>query len=227
MGPGETYPVLLGETDVSGNTSATLLHQFGERWRFRLQSQIQQSKFSGAQAIIEHRGRLSTYGLTIANPNLVSDSGIFVGHFLRRITDRLDIGAELLCQVDKKQIPGGKISMLSYALRYTMPSWTFASTFGTNGVNLTYYHKLTDTLQAGVELESNFRLQDANATFAYHAEIPETGFTIRASVDTNWTVGAVLERKLYGPNAPFTLAISGLINHTKAQGRFGVGLLVG
>uniref|UniRef100_A0A914C807 Uncharacterized protein n=1 Tax=Acrobeloides nanus TaxID=290746 RepID=A0A914C807_9BILA len=227
LGPGESYPVLLGETDVNGNTSATFLHQFGELWRLRLQSQIQQSKFSGAQATIERRGRHSTYGLTVANLNLVSDSGIFVGHIIRRITERIDLGAELLCQVDKKQIPGGKISLLSYAFRYTMPNWIFAATLGTAALNLSYYHKLSEHFQAGVELETNFRMQESSATFAYMAEIPYTGFTIRASCDTNWSIGAVLERKIYGANSPFTLSLSGLINHTKSQGRFGIGFLVG
>jgi mitochondrial import receptor subunit TOM40 len=41
MGLGEAYPVLLGDMDASGNTSATALHQFGDKWRVKLQSQIQ------------------------------------------------------------------------------------------------------------------------------------------------------------------------------------------
>ena len=41
----------------------------------------------------------------MANPNLVKSSGIFVGHYLRRITERLDMGAEYVHQLDQK-IPG-------------------------------------------------------------------------------------------------------------------------
>ncbi|VDN30477.1 unnamed protein product [Gongylonema pulchrum] len=32
---GETFPVLLADTDISGNTSATFLHQFADRWRLK------------------------------------------------------------------------------------------------------------------------------------------------------------------------------------------------
>ena len=29
VGPQEAYPIFLGDTDIAGNTSATILHQFG------------------------------------------------------------------------------------------------------------------------------------------------------------------------------------------------------
>uniref|UniRef100_F1LEM0 Import receptor subunit TOM40 n=1 Tax=Ascaris suum TaxID=6253 RepID=F1LEM0_ASCSU len=61
---------------------------------------------------------------------------------------------------------------------------------GNTGVQLCYHHK--------------------------QAELPEEGVTMRASIDTNWTVGGVFEKKL-SVNLPFTLAISGLLNHIKAQ----------
>lgn len=44
-------------------------------------------------------------------------------------------------------------------------------------------------------------------------------------IDSNWSVGAVLEKKL-NP-LPFTLAFSGLMNHNKNQFRLGVGVIIG
>lgn len=38
---GETFPVFLADTDISGNTSATVLHQFADRWRVKVQAQTQ------------------------------------------------------------------------------------------------------------------------------------------------------------------------------------------
>lgn len=104
-GPGESYPVLLGDTDPQGNTSATVLHQFGDKYRVKLQSQVQQGKLSAAHANIERRGAFSTIGLTVVNPNLVANSGVVVGQFLRRLTERLDVGAELIYQRERG-IPG-------------------------------------------------------------------------------------------------------------------------
>lgn len=44
-------------------------------------------------------------------------------------------------------------------------------------------------------------------------------------VDTDWSVGATLEKKL--PPMPFTFAISGLLNHAKNKSNFGLGLIIG
>lgn len=44
-------------------------------------------------------------------------------------------------------------------------------------------------------------------------------------VDSNFCVGAILEKKL--PPLPFTFALSAFANHMKGSYRFGVGLIVG
>lgn len=72
----------------------------------------------------------------------------------------------------------------------------------------------------------DFSIRQTFSRFKFQAEIPEEGITMRASIDTNWNVGGVLEKRL-SRNLPFTLALSGLINHTKAQGKFGIGLIIG
>uniref|UniRef100_A0A0M3I4Q7 Mitochondrial import receptor subunit TOM40 homolog n=2 Tax=Ascaris TaxID=6251 RepID=A0A0M3I4Q7_ASCLU len=225
VGPGEAFPVLLGDTDAAGNTSATFLHQFGDRWRLKLQSQVQGGKLSAAQGTLEYRGRLATLGLTLANTDVIGESGIVVTQLLRRITPRLDLGAELVYQYGK-QIPGSQISVLSYAARYNGDNFTASGTIGSSGLHLCYHHKQVENLSFGVEFESNFRVQEALTTFAYQAELPDEGVTMRASIDTNWTVGGVFEKKL-SQNLPFTLAISGMLNHVKAQGKFGIGLIIG
>lgn len=40
IGPGEFYPVLLGEMDASGLLSANIFHQFGSRLRLKFQAQV-------------------------------------------------------------------------------------------------------------------------------------------------------------------------------------------
>jgi mitochondrial import receptor subunit TOM40 len=48
---------------------------------------------------------------------------------------------------------------------------------------------------------------------------------VTGSVDTTWTVGAVLEKRLQP--LPFSFALSGVINHKKQQFRLGCGLIIG
>ncbi|KAH9637806.1 hypothetical protein HF086_017584 [Spodoptera exigua] len=44
-------------------------------------------------------------------------------------------------------------------------------------------------------------------------------------VDSNWNIGAVLEKKLQP--LPFTFALSGMANQAKQQFKFGCGLIIG
>ena len=44
-------------------------------------------------------------------------------------------------------------------------------------------------------------------------------------IDSNWCVGAVMEKKLHP--LPFTLALSSYINHVKNAFRFGIGFILG
>ena len=44
-------------------------------------------------------------------------------------------------------------------------------------------------------------------------------------VDSNWNVGSIVEKRL--APLPFTLQLSGFLNHVKSSYRFGIGLTVG
>ena len=94
-----------------------------------------------------------------------------------------------------------------------------------SGVHLCYYQKASSQLQIGVELEANPRMQESVASIGYQVDLPKSEVVFKGHVDSNWSVGAVLEKKL--SPLPFTLALSGLINHNKNQFRLGVGILIG
>ncbi|VDN04589.1 unnamed protein product [Thelazia callipaeda] len=222
---GESFPVLLADTDISGNTSATFLHQFADRWRVKIQAQSQGNKLATTQGGIEYRGRLSTLGLTCANIDIIHDSGIFVAQYLRRLTKKLDLGVEFIHHYG---IPtsGRQLSVINYQARYTGKNFIASGMFSLDALHLCYYHKQRDNISCAVEFESSTRSGEAVTTIGYQAELPEEGVVMRASINTDWSVGAVFEKKL-SRNLPFTLAISGMLNHVKAQGRFGVGLIIG
>lgn len=128
--------------------------------------------------------------------------------------------------------------------RYQTEYWTASGTVGAAGVHLCYYQKASKQLQLGVELETNFRLQESVASIGYQVDLPRNDLVFRGEkrviissfefcknksipghVDSHWSVGAVLEKRL-NP-MPFTIALSGIMNHSKNQFRVGVGLMVG
>ncbi|VBB26472.1 unnamed protein product [Acanthocheilonema viteae] len=252
---GENFPVFLADTDISGNTSATFLHQFGDRWRVKMQAQTQGNKLATTQGGVEYRGRLTTLGLTCANIDIINDSGVIVAQYLRRITKKLDLGVEFIHQYGIP-IPGRQLSVLNYQARaktfgsvfacfpvlasklyvylmpelalsneYTGKNFIASGMFSFDALHLCYYHKQRENISFGVEFESSTRSGEAVANIGYQAEIPDEGVVMRASVNTDWAVGAVFEKKL-SRNLPFTLAISGMLNHVKGQGKFGIGLII-
>ena len=48
---------------------------------------------------------------------------------------------------------------------------------------------------------------------------------VSGQLDSNWCVGAVMEKRL--PPLPFSFALSAFANHVKNSYRFGIALIVG
>ena len=224
ISPTEAYPIMLGDIDPSGNLNATIIHQLRPNVQAKFGAQVQNSKFTVSQFTMNYKGSDYTASATVANPDLISGSGVVVLHYLQSVTPHLALGSELAYQRGAA-IPGGEIAMLSAAARYTKEDVTMSGTIGLTGVHLCYYQRASKQLQVGVELEANSRMQESVASIGYQVDIPKSDVVFKGHIDSNWAVGAVLEKKL--APLPFTLALSGLMNHTKNQFRLGVGIIIG
>lgn len=73
--PSEAYPVLLGDIDPRGNLNTNIIHQFGQRLRGKLATQVQKSKFAAVQMTTDYRGDAYTVSLTLGNPDILNGSG--------------------------------------------------------------------------------------------------------------------------------------------------------
>ncbi|EAT41347.1 AAEL007001-PA [Aedes aegypti] len=224
MSPSEAFPVILGDIDPAGNLNANIIHQLTPNVRCKFASQIQNQKVTAAQLTTDYKGQDFTASLTVGNPNILNNSGVMVAHYLQAVTNKLALGGELAYQYGP-QVPGGQIAIMSAAARYATEVGTWSGTIGLAGLHICYYQKASDQLQLGVEVETNLRMQEATATMGYQIDLPKSELVFRGMVDTNWTVAAVLEKKLQP--LPFTFALSGILNHTKNQFRLGCGLIIG
>ncbi|CAK9817491.1 Mitochondrial import receptor subunit TOM40 homolog 1 [Anthophora plagiata] len=224
LAPSEAYPVLLGDIDPSGNLNATILHQFGQRIKGKLATQVQKSKFTAVQMVTDYLGDAYTISMALGNPDILNGSGLLVMHYLQSITPSIALGGELAYQRGPT-LPGGQVAVLSAAGRYTNGDATISGSLGSAGCLICFHQKASQQLQIGVELEINCKLQESTGTIAYQIDLPRADLVFKGSVDTNWTVGAVLEKKLQP--LPFTFALSGMINHSKQQFRLGCGLIIG
>lgn len=222
--PSEAFPIMLGDIDPSGNLNANIIHQFTPRIRCKFASQIQQSKMQVGQLSTDYRGDDFTASMTVGNPNIINNSGVIVAHYLQAVTKQLALGGELAYQYGPA-VPGGQVAVLSAAAKYGNENSVWSGTIGMAGVHLCYYQKASEQLQIGVELETNFRMQEATATVGYQVDLPKADLVFRGMADTNWNVAAVLEKKLQP--LPFSFALSGILNHSKNSFRLGCGLIIG
>ncbi|XP_043936619.1 mitochondrial import receptor subunit TOM40 homolog [Protopterus annectens] len=221
ISPTETFPVMVGDMDNNGSLNAQVIHQLTDRVRSKVAFQTQQSKFMNWQADAEYRGDNYTAALTLGNPDIFVDSGIIVAHYLQSITPSLALGGELVYH----RRPGEEGTVMSLAGKYTAKDWIATVTLGQAGAHASYYHKASEQMQLGVEFEANTRMQDTTFSFGYQLDLPKANLLFKGSVDSNWIVGATLEKKLVP--MPLTLAMGAFINHRKNKFSCGFGLTVG
>ncbi|XP_017116361.1 mitochondrial import receptor subunit TOM40 homolog 1 [Drosophila elegans] len=222
--PTEAFPVLLGDIDPSGNLNANVIHQFSARLRCKFASQIQDSKMVATQLTTDYRGSDYTASLTVANPSIFTNSGVIVGQYLQSVTPALALGAELAYQFGPN-VPGRQIAIVSAVGRYAVGNSVWSGTLGQSGLHVCYYQKASDQLQIGVEVETSLRMQESVATLAYQIDLPKADLVFRGGIDSNWHISGVLEKRL--SPLPFTLALSGRMNHVKNNFRLGCGLMIG
>lgn len=226
LGPSEAYPVLMAEGDLGGNLNATAVHHFTKAVRCRAVTQFQGNKCMAMQLTSDYKGRDFVASLTLSNVDCLNGSGVIVGQYLQNVTQRLALGTELLYQVGPT-VPGNQFTVCSLGGRYTGDNYQLSTSLTpmAGGLHVCYYQKANDSLQIGVELEGSLRTQECTATIGYQLELPKANVAFRGQLDSNWCIGAVMEKKL--PPLPFTFALSAFANHVKGACRFGVGLIVG
>ena len=228
-GPQEMFPVILGDVDSSGNLNANIIHAFSQNIRSKLVTQIQDSKCVATQGSIDYRGSDYTASATLGNLDIINSAGILVTQYLQKVTSRLTLGTELVCQYGP-QVPGGEFTALSLATKLTGDKWTLSGNISplVGGVHFCYHHKVAEELELGAEIETSLAQKESVCRLAYQLEVPEVAITFRGSVDTNWGIEATMEKKLQP--FQFTFALSGMANlasFQKPQYRFGIGLIIG
>lgn len=170
---------------------------------------------------IEYRGRDFTTSVTCVNPDPFKLSGIVVAHYLQSLTSSLSLGGEFLYH----NAAGQEAAVVSLAGQYKTDDWVACATVGQAGWHASYHHKGNENVDVGVQYEYNTQQQTSSVSVGYQFNVPKANLTFRGMLDSNWTVGAVLEKRFHP--LPFTFSLSGTMNHDKRESQFGFGLTVG
>ncbi|KAK2830654.1 hypothetical protein Q5P01_018585 [Channa striata] len=220
-GPAEFFPIMVGDMDNSGSLNAQIIHQITNRIRSKVAFQTQQQKFVNWQADAELRGEDFTATITLGNPDVLVGSGIIVTHYLQSITPALALGGELVYH----RRPGEEGAVMSLVGRYTGTNYIATLTLGSAGAHASYYHKANDQLQVGVEFEASPRMQETSVSFGYQLDVPKANLQFKGSLDSNWVVGATIEKKLLP--LPLSLVLCSFLNHRKNKFQCGFGVTIG
>ncbi|XP_004926637.1 mitochondrial import receptor subunit TOM40 homolog 1-like [Bombyx mandarina] len=224
ISPTEAFPVVLGDVDPAGNVNCSLIHQLTPEIRVKGAAQIQECKLTATQGTVEYKGSDYSLALVAGKPDFNDKSAMFVGHYLQSVTKRLALGAELVYQSGAR-IMGGEICIVSGAARYTMDDSEVSATLSAANLHLCYFKQASEQLQVVAEMDTSFRGMESVGSIGYQVTIPKADLVFRGMVDSNWNIGAVLEKKLQP--LPFTFALSGMANQAKQQFKFGCGLIIG
>lgn len=192
--------------------------------------QIQPGSMAGpgqSQVSLEqdYTGADFTASLKSINPSILEGglTGMFIGSYMQSVTPRLALGLEGILQAPGQGM--GPEAALSYAARYKGDDWIGSAQLLTQGgLQTSYWRKLTDKVETGVDLNLQFTgLNQANAmmggarkegvaTLGAKYEFSRSIF--RAQVDSQGKIGCLLE-KVVAP--PVRLTFAGEMDHAKVS----------
>lgn len=221
VSPVESFPVMMGEMDTSGSLNSQIIHLWRKELKSKFIVQSLRGHFQGLQCDLEYRGPTYTAAIALANPDLLSMSGMLVANYQQSMSPNVVLGAELMYQRSGQD----QGSLLSFIGRYSTNSFIATASVNRIGLHLSYFHKGTPNSRVAIEFQSSTVNQESFVTAGYQLDYPKANMSFRSSVDTNWTVISTVEKKLFP--LPCSLILSGLLNHQKQKCLFGMGITVG
>jgi mitochondrial import receptor subunit TOM40 len=139
-----------------------LMTRFNYRWSPSLvtKTQVQIAPGPGqamAQFDNEYTGKDFTAALKTVNPSFIDGglTGIFIGTYLQSITPSLALGLEAVWQ--RAGLTEGPQTAISYCGKYKGKDWIASAQLQAQGtLSASYWRKLTDKVEAGVDLNLAF-----------------------------------------------------------------------
>jgi mitochondrial import receptor subunit TOM40 len=189
-----------------------LMTRFNYRWTPQLVTKTQMQIAPGpgqamAQFDNEYTGRDFTASLKTVNPSIIEGglTGIFIGSYLQSVTPSLALGLEGVWQ--RTALNQGPETAVSYCAKYKGSDWIASAQLQAHGaLNTSFWKKLTDKVEAGVDLKLDFAggnpmmgpprkegLTTVGAKYDFRMS------TFRAQVDSTGKLSCLLEKRVAPP----------------------------
>lgn len=174
----------------------------------------------------EYIGSDFSASLKAISPSILEGglTGIFIGSYLQSVTPSLALGFEGVYQ--RSGLNARPETAMSYCGRYKGTNWVASAQYLAQGsMGLSYWKKLTDKVEAGVDCQLQFApglagnagmfsgiRRDGTTTVGVKYDFRMA--TYRAQVDSAGKIGVVLEKRVA---PPVTLTFAGEIDQVKVS----------
>ena len=214
-----------GNIDNEGSLSARTNYSWNNSLITKTDAQIQPGGPAMLQVDNEFKGNDFTAGLKAVNPSIIEGglTGIFIGSYLQSLTPSLAVGLEAVwSRAALNALPEAAVS---YCAKYHGLNWIASAQLQPQGaVSTSYWRKLTDRVEAGVDLNlqiapgmggqaglmGNGTRKEGTSTLG--AKYQFTNSTFRTQVDSSGKLSCLLEKRVL-PAVQLTFA--GEMDHFK------------
>ncbi|TKA59912.1 hypothetical protein B0A49_10490 [Cryomyces minteri] len=185
---------------------------------------------------IDYTGSDFSASIKSMNPSFLDGglTGIFIGSYLQSVTPRLSLGLEAVWQ--RAAVGYGPEHAVSYAARYKGDDWiASAQLLAQGGVQTSYWRRLTDKVEAGVDANLQFAglglggaggmmgggRKEGVATLGAKYDFRASSF--RAQVDSQGNLGCLLEKRVA---PPVQVTFAGELDHVKNTAKIGLAVSI-
>lgn len=174
----------------------------------------------------DYSGKDFSASIKSINPSILDGglTGIFMGSYLQSLTPSLAVGLEAMWQ--RQAINAGPETMISYCAKYKGSDWIASAQVAELGsFSTSYWKKLTDKVQAGVDLNLQFApgigqggLMGSGSrkegTTTIGAKYDFRNSTFRAQIDSTGKLSCLYEKRVL---PPVQLTFAGEMDHFKVR----------
>ncbi|KAH6715271.1 eukaryotic porin/Tom40 [Leptodontidium sp. 2 PMI_412] len=223
-----------GNVDNEGQLSTRFNYRWTPSFVTKTNIQIAPGNQAMAQFDNEYTGADFTASVKSLNPSIIDGglTGIFIGSYLQSVTPNLALGLEAIWQ--RAALNQGPETALSYCAKYKGSDWIASAQLAAGGaISTSYWRKLTDKVEAGVDLNLQFAgLSGAGMMGgpARNEGVTTVGAkydfrmsTFRAQVDSTGKLSCLLEKRVA---PPVQLTFAAEMDHFKQQAKIGLAVSI-
>ncbi|KAK2811852.1 hypothetical protein FQN50_001890 [Emmonsiellopsis sp. PD_5] len=203
------------------------------RWNSSLVTKTNtQIMAGGSQGMVQidndYTGSDFSASIKALNPSFLEGgiTGIFIGSYLQSLTPSLALGLEAMWQRQSLSVPPE--TAVSYCAKYKGDDWIASAQIQAQGaINASYWKKLSDKVEAGVDMNLQFAPGPSGmmgdirkeGTTSVGTKYEFRASTFRAQIDSAGKLSCLLEKRIA---MPISLTFAGEIDQVKQQAKIGL-----